>query len=332
MPVPYTFATATGNLPLNELDANFNYVLATPPAFAISARIVTQNSQPSITSLGTLANLSVTGNITSATNVIGQYLYGNGIYITGLPAQYGNSNVANYLPVYPGVINCSLLSSVGNVQGAYIIGNLSFATDPNTSKIFNGTSFANINTNNGNLSVTIDGQPNVAVFSSTGLGLNGTLSVTGDVTFDSNLYVAGTTTTIDSQTLNVADKNITVANNVGTSLLINGAGIDAGNPVVAYIRYTDASKGWTTANNFAVGGNLSVTGDLSVTGAGAFTGVVTAPTAANGTSNTQIATTSFVGSAVINGLATIGTNAQGNRTVSASAPTGGNDGDIWYQI
>ena len=29
---------------------------------------------------------------------------------------------------------------------------------------------------------------------------------------------------------------------------------------------------------------------------------------------------------------TVGSNASGTRTVSASSPTGGSDGDIWYQI
>ena len=32
------------------------------------------------------------------------------------------------------------------------------------------------------------------------------------------------------------------------------------------------------------------------------------------------------------GGVTIGTNASGTKTVSTSAPTGGSDGDIWYQI
>lgn len=86
-----------------------------------------------------------------------------------------------------------------------------------------------------------------------------------------------------------------------------------------------------------------------------FTGTPTAPTAAPGTNNTQIATTAFV-TAVTNTLGTmatqnasavnitggvigaasnaaaIGTNSYGARTVSSSAPTGGNNGDIWYQI
>lgn len=56
----------------------------------------------------------------------------------------------------------------------------------------------------------------------------------------------------------------------------------------------------------------------------AFTGTPTAPTAAGGTNDTQIATTAYV--------QTAGYNSQGVKTISASTPTGGSAGDIWYRI
>jgi hypothetical protein len=56
----------------------------------------------------------------------------------------------------------------------------------------------------------------------------------------------------------------------------------------------------------------------------AFTGTPTAPTAAGGTNTTQIATTAYVQST--------GYNSQGAKTISSGTPTGGNDGDIWYQV
>ena len=99
-----------------------------------------------------------------------------------------------------------------------------------------------------------------------------------------------------------------------------------------------------------------------------FTGTPTAPNPSSGTNNTQIATTSFVNTAItsatgslgtlsqqdddavditggtIDGVdittgtlnsisvASIGTNAVGTRTISSASPSGGNDGDIWYKI
>lgn len=99
-----------------------------------------------------------------------------------------------------------------------------------------------------------------------------------------------------------------------------------------------------SVGNFDVNGNLTVTGNTAITGtttltgalggstatfsgaissvSPAFTGVPTAPNAANGTSTTQIATTAFVNSAV-----TIATNALGTmstQNANAVAITGGN--------
>lgn len=125
-----------------------------------------------------------------------------------------------------------------------------------------------------------------------------------------------------------------------------------------------------SVGNFTVTGNLSVTGTTSLTGAlsastatfsGAissvsptFTGTPTAPTATAGTNTTQIATTAFVTGfaatlgtmstqnannvsitgGTINSLpvTSLGTNAYGTRTVSASNPAGGSNGDIWYKV
>ncbi len=125
MTVPYTFANAVGALPLSELDANF----AAIPNYANTAGIVVTPAQTAITSVGTLANLSVAGNVVtggvvSATgNITGNYIIGNGSQLTGLPASYGNANVAVFLPTYTGNIAAGNISVTGN-----IIGNIAFDT------------------------------------------------------------------------------------------------------------------------------------------------------------------------------------------------------------
>jgi hypothetical protein len=89
-----------------------------------------------------------------------------------------------------------------------------------------------------------------------------------------------------------------------------------------------------------------------------FTGTPIAPTAVANTNTTQIATTAFVTTAVVNAtgalgtmstqnanavavtggtinslsVTALGTNGYGTKTVSTSAPSGGSDGDIWYQV
>jgi hypothetical protein len=120
----------------------------------------------------------------------------------------------------------------------------------------------------------------------------------------------------------------------------------------------------TVLGNMAVGGNSTLTGTLAVTGTTAHTGAVslngggTSTTPTIGDNSTKISTTAFVQSAIgslgtmstqnanavaitggtvsgitgsINGV-TPGSNSVGARTVSSSAPSGGSNGDIWYQI
>jgi hypothetical protein len=106
MTVPYQFANATGNINLAELDANFDSL----GVFSTNAATVTGNAQPNVTSLGTLVSLTATGNIRS----VNGYLFGDGRFITNLPAAngtYGNANVATYLPTYTGSLSPNSVNS-----------------------------------------------------------------------------------------------------------------------------------------------------------------------------------------------------------------------------
>ncbi len=104
------------------------------------------------------------------------------------------------------------------------------------------------------------------------------------------------------------------------------------------------------------GDNLTVGGNLSVSGTSTLTGDVTAPTQAASDNSTKVATTAYVQTktgalgtmstqnasavAITGGTLagvtidgnSIGTNATGAKTISSSAPSGGSDGDVWYQI
>jgi hypothetical protein len=66
-----------------------------------------------------VAAISATGNIT------GNYIFGNGSQLTGLPATYGNANVAAYLPTYTGnlVALTGNITTTANISGSYILGN-----------------------------------------------------------------------------------------------------------------------------------------------------------------------------------------------------------------
>lgn len=277
--LPYIFAGETGNIPLSYLDVNF----ANVQAFANTAGNVTNNVQSNITSVGTLTSLSVTGTI-SGPNVYATVHSGYSVSVTG-DITSGNTIRGNTL----------IISE--NITANTIAGNITTASQPNITVVGNLTSLSVIgNTISGNISAG-----NVSA-------VNATFS--GDLVVSGNATVNGTTTTINSQTLNIADKDIVVANNVATSALIDGAGILAGNPTVSYLKYSNSSLGWATGNNFNIGGNLTVTGEAFAT------------TPGNSVSNTQVATTAFVQNVVINATGSLGTmSTQNANDVSI---TGGN--------
>jgi len=112
--VPYIFAGNTGNIPLSELDANF----ANVKALVDSANIVTNRSQPAITSVGTLSNLSVSGNITSS------YLYGNGSQLTGIASATSSNANALVGNTLSSNVTTSTLTSVGTLANLSVTGNV----------------------------------------------------------------------------------------------------------------------------------------------------------------------------------------------------------------
>lgn len=297
--VPYIFAGNTGNIPLSQLDANFANT-------KLSVDFVINPAQANITSLGTLTGLSASGNVLIAgiTSLAGNVTANSNLTVTanvtagnirttGLITATGNITGANILSTSSMSATSNVIAG-GNVTGTnnVIGGNLLTAGTMSAA----GNAFANVLTANVIVNTTFNGQD---------------ISLTGNIVVDGNATVNGNTTFINTQSLTINDKNIVVANNVSTSALIDGAGIDAGNPTVAYIRYANASQAWTTANNFSVGGNLSVTGNAFAT------------TAANGTSNTQLATTRFVDNTIINlNLSTMSTQASNNVSITGGSISG----------
>jgi hypothetical protein len=98
-----TGPNVVGNVP----NADF----ATTATSTVTAGTVTTNAQPNITSVGTLSTLNVTGNIS------GNYILGNGSLLTGITANYSNSNVKTYLSAFDGNI-------IPSSNNAFTIGNL----------------------------------------------------------------------------------------------------------------------------------------------------------------------------------------------------------------
>jgi hypothetical protein len=118
----------------------------------------------------------------------------NGNSNVGIPSTNGNANVtidgtANVVvwsttgEYVTGLINATgNITALGNVSGNYLLGNGTYITGLSASKIFNGTSEANIGTSGGNANISIAGTSNVVVVSSAGANISGILGVTGNIT------------------------------------------------------------------------------------------------------------------------------------------------------
>lgn len=321
--VPYTFAGDTGNIPLSQLDTNFANV-------KLSVDYVIQPAQANITSVGSLTSLSVSGNVlanavlsvkgnvlaNSHMTVNGNVLANSNLSVVGNTVMNGNLLVTGTITAsantfHTNVLVSGLISAVGNITGGNLTtpGLITATGNILTAGIMSSTGngihgnilTAGIVSATGNITgnVVVANIITAPVLNSADVSLSGNLIVAG------NAQVNGTTTFINTTNLNITDKNITIANGVSTSTLIDGAGIDAGNPTVAYIRYSHASQGWTTANSFNIGTTLSVTGNATLSGNTTLSGVSTAPTPANSVANTQIATTLFVRNIIPTGVITL---------------------------
>jgi len=141
-------------------------------ANALITGTVYTNAQPNITSVGTLANLDVTGNVSA------NYFIGNGSQLTGLPAGYANSNVDAYLPTYTGNVSANYFigngSRLTSLTGANVTGYVSLATTANSATTAD--------------TVTTNAQPNItSVGTLSGLSITGNLNITGNIIATGNL-------------------------------------------------------------------------------------------------------------------------------------------------
>ena len=176
---------------------------------------------------------NITGALTATGNVTGSYILGNGSQLTGLPATYGNADVALYLPTYTGNLSPNVVAATGNVSGANLT----------TSGIVVATG----NITGGNLSTT--GNAVVGNLSTTGL-----VVALGNVS-GSNLSTAG----LVIATGNVSGANLTTSGRVNATGNITGGNLITGGAIEA--------TGNITTSGFFIGTFVgNVTGNLTVPG------------------------------------------------------------------
>ncbi len=156
----------------------------------------------------TTGNLTAPGNISAVGNITGAYILGNGSQLTGLPATYGNSNVATFLAAY----GSNTISTTGNVTGGNLIssatiygnvdvvlGNIANVSGTKT-RMVTDTTFSYIQTGNGTIGSTGNivfspySSPTQQVVIDTA---NGNLTAAGNVTaqnFVGNIQITGNVT------------------------------------------------------------------------------------------------------------------------------------------
>ena len=244
--------------------------------YSTYAGTVITSAQPNITSVGTLASLTVTGNITSGNADLGNlatasYFSGDGSLLTGLPASYSNTNVAAYLPTYTGNVSANYFIGNGStltyITGANVTGNVTSAVQSHYANIANSVAGSNVSGQVSNAlvagTVYTNAQPNItSVGSLSGLTVSNATGVvdfttTANVTLGavSNLHISGGTDgyvlkTNGSGTLAWVAR--TTPGGSDTQVQFNDGGSFGGNSAFTFNKTT---------------GNVVITGNL-VTGSG----------------------------------------------------------------
>ena len=172
-------------------------------ASALTGTTLSSNvTASSLTSVGTLASLIVSGNI-SGGNV------GATAHTGSIVTVSGNITGGN-------ILTAGIVSAAGNVTGNYILGNGALLTGVITSvaNINSGTSNVTVVSSGGNVSVGVGGTSNVAVFASTGEYVTGVISASGNIT-GGNIVTAGTTGILSVNSITHTGTN--AVGNIGSS-------------------------------------------------------------------------------------------------------------------
>jgi hypothetical protein len=212
----------------------------------------------------------------------GTYTAGNGLSLIGTQFNVnvdpntteinGDNQVAvkasaNLVTPNIGDATGSSLSVTGNITGAYFFGNGSQLTGivASSNNIINGTSNVDIGSANANVTVSVDGTGNVAVFATTGVYVAGEVSATGNIT-GNNITAVGDlvannllTPGVISATGNATVGNVSATNYTGTTVSVSG-NITAANingnitgnivgPIPASINILYVAKNGNDSNN-----------------------------------------------------------------------------------
>jgi hypothetical protein len=299
----------------------------------------------SVTGTATTGNLATTGSVSATGNVTGNYILGNGALLTGVITSVaninnGNSNVtisgpgSNVTVGVGGTSNVMVVSPTdvtitGNLT---VTGNATLSGNILGDRIQNGNTQIDIQTTGGNANVTVGGISNVAVFATTGVFVTGVNSVSGNIT-GGNIATGGTVSAVGNITGNYFIGNGSqltgiTADNVNADDLI-------GNTLSGNVLFSSLTTvgnlvnlsvvGTTTTGNLAIAGSVSATGNIisnsNVAGGNLLTGGTVSATG-NVTGNYFIGNGAFLTgidtTLISNGNTNVQTYANGNVSVTVA--------------
>ena len=203
--------------------------------------------------IGALAEITV--DTTNKTLRVHDGATAGGFTTVGLATSQSLSNKTLVAPVLSGnVTGTSNINISGNITGSYFFGNGSQLTGIDATQIQNGTSNVKVPSSGSNVTISVNGTPNVAVITATGANITGTLNATGNA----NLGNIGATNVVLAGALS----GVTTISASGNA---NVGNVGATNAVFTNISGTLTTAAQTNITSVGTLTSLSVSG--AVTGA-----------------------------------------------------------------
>jgi hypothetical protein len=218
----------------------------------------------------TARDLSLTGDATATlSSVDGSAAVSAAITLATVNSNVGSFGSATQIPV----VTVNAKGLVTAVSTASISTSLNIAGGTGTDSVALGTDTLTFAGGTGVTTTVTNNQVSFAIGQAVGttsnvtfnnVTVNGTLtsdditaaniSIAGNATITGDLLVQGTTTTINSTAVAIADVNITLAKDATTAAAANGAGLTVAGPTTpATFTYTSANDRWNLNKDLTVG-------------------------------------------------------------------------------